>query len=178
MPRLAIISVLLLFMMACGGGSSSRGAFEGPITVPFGGNAPGPGQGDPADDPGSGTELDQARQRWIDSGIVNYRYTLQRSAFAPQSFTDPVRVEVRGGQVVSQTYVNTGQAIIPMNTNWWTTIDGLFDILQNAYDGDADSIQVTYDPQLGFPTFASIDYVFGLADEEVGWTASNLTTLP
>ena len=169
-PMLCALTAVLL---ACGGGGSSSSSFDGPITVPLGDNAPPPGPGVP-----SGSETDAQRQVWRDLGIQDYQYTLQRTVFGPSVLTDPVVVEVRGGTVVSRTYEQTGLPTDPQYDSWWPSIDGLFDIVQDAYDAGADSITVQYDPTFAYPSFASIDPVSGLADDEHAFTAGRLVILP
>ena len=51
----------------------------------------------------------------------------------------------------------------------YVTIDELFNTIQEAIDGKASQIIVTYDPEVGYPTEASIDYDARIADEEYGF---------
>jgi hypothetical protein len=178
--RLLVVPVLLtlVFLPACGGGGggSSIPEEDGPLTVPYDGPDVQP-DGDGGGGSGESSALDQARALWDSQGITDYTYTLQRTAFAPPQYTAAVIVVVRGGQVISQTYQQTGQPVTPLNTAWWPTIDGLFDILQDAYDRNAEVIQVTYDPTYGFPTWANIDYDTGLGDDEHSFGAGTFTPM-
>lgn len=172
--RSLFIAALLatLVLVGCGGGSSSSGPDELNLPTTPSSNPPPSQQGGGGG--GTQTVLDQNRTLWQSQGILNYTYRCQRSIFGPSTFTDPVTVTVQGGQVTSQVYEQTGQPVDPQYSNWWPSIEGLFDILQQAYDAPADSITVTYDPNLGYPTFGSIDPVSGLADDEHAFNASNV----
>ena len=60
------------------------------------------------------------------------------------------------------------------------TIDKLFTILKDAYTGKgdfeqkADTVNVTYHAQMGYPTTFFIDVSQTIADEEQGYTVTNL----
>jgi len=153
MPRVLAVSLFIcLVSAACGGGSSpSTIPYDGPMTVPYNGPAISPPPPAPATGPQA--ELDRERALWDRQEIVNYRFTLQRTIFGPPPFTDPVVVQVRGGQVASQVYELTGLPVNPKDASWWPPIIGLFEILQDALDRNADQIDVTYDPGLGYPTW-------------------------
>jgi hypothetical protein len=92
-------------------------------------------------------------------------------------FTDPVVVEVRSGTVVSRTYEQTGLAVNPQYSYWWPDIEGLFAIIEDAWARNAASIQVAYDPGLGFPQWANIDFDTSLADEEVAFSVRDFRSL-
>ena len=117
------------------------------------------------------------RARWNAAGIMNYRYTLFREAFAPPALTAPVVVEVRNGVVVSRKYEATGQPAPVTHSSWWPSLDGLFDLVANAY-ANGDEVFVQYHGTLGFPVFGNIDPNPGLADDESKFTASGFTILP
>jgi len=172
---LALILLASLSLVACGGGGSSGTLSKngsGTVNIdppPHQGGSGGSGGSD--DEPQD--EVTEKRALWESQGLANYDFVLQRSSFSPQPLVDPVAIQVRGGQVVSRIYVNTGLPATPPNPGWWPTIDGLFDFLRAAKDANADTIQVTWDAQRGFPTYAFVDYVTGLADEEQGFTLTN-----
>ena len=109
----------------------------------------------------------EARARWSAAGVDNYAMTLERSCFCPEEYRGPFAVSVRDGAVVS---VQFGVDALP--TDRAVTIDGLFDLIADAYRRDAARVDVAYDPALGYPTRIAIDYLEQAADEEVGYTVS------
>jgi hypothetical protein len=173
--RTAIVLLLVLgaipALPGCGGGSSRPKSGASSPSHPFPSNPSGGGA--PVE-----SELDRQLRLFCDQGIVNYRYRLQRIVFGPQQYTDAVLVTVRSGTVVSQVYEQSGNPVNPMDPSWWPTIDGLFALIQDAYDRNAAVIQVAYDPDLGYPTSASIDYDLGLGDDEHAFTADQFVPLP
>ncbi|MEN8150034.1 MAG: DUF6174 domain-containing protein [Planctomycetota bacterium] len=164
---LLIIGSIATLPACGGGGSAGSSAKQGSGTVNV--NPP-PHQGGGG---GGGTdEIDEARALWDSQGLTNYDYVLQRSSFSPQYLLEPVIVAVRGGVVVSRTYVKTGLPATAGGPDWWPAIDGLFDFLEAARDGGAETVQVTFDAQRGYPTHAFVDYFSGMADDERGFTVT------
>jgi TATA-box binding protein (TBP) (component of TFIID and TFIIIB) len=125
-------------------------------------------------------QLTASEKLWKDQGLRNYDFTLQREAFAPEDWRGPVNIQVRNGAAVSLIYVSSGTAVTGGKFDNADTIDKLFTMLKNAYTGKgefeqkADTINVTYDPQMGYPTNFYIDVSQMIADEEQGYTVTNL----
>jgi hypothetical protein len=114
------------------------------------------------------TELERAEARWERSGPESYVYAVQRICFCLVEETGPVRVRVEDGVAVEWTYVASGDPLPQTARARFPTVDGLFDILRDAYAEDAHDIVVSYDPHLGYPSEFSIDYDEQVADEELG----------
>ncbi len=151
--------------------------------VPLAG-CPAPAEVDPEIDPGfepageySGgepaersPELDAARQRWEDAGLDAYQFTLQRICFCPMpDYTGPFEVTVRHGTL--DTVLLEGAVVADERG---MTVDDLFALIEDAYEREAESVDVTFDPDLGYPTSISIDYSSLMADEEMGYRVSGL----
>jgi hypothetical protein len=79
-----------------------------------------------------------------------------------------VRIRVEDGVAVEWTYVDTESPLPPSARPRFPTVGGLFDILRAAYAEDAHDVDVSYDPDFGYPTELSIDYDEQVADEELG----------
>jgi major membrane immunogen (membrane-anchored lipoprotein) len=127
-------------------------------------------------------ELATNEKLWKNQGVRDYDFTLQRQAFAPEDWRGPVNIQVRNGTAVSVTYVSSGTAVTEGKFDNADTIDDLFTILKNAYTGKgefkqfgkkADTINVTYNTQMGYPTEFYIDVSQMIADEEQGYTITN-----
>jgi len=125
-------------------------------------------------------ELTNNEKLWKDQGLRNYDFTLQRDCFCPEDWRGPVNIQVRNGAAVSVTYVSDGAAVTEGKFDKADTIEKLFTILKNAYDGKgdfeqkADAVNVTYNTQMGYPTTFYIDVSQTIADEEQGYTVTNL----
>ena len=86
-----------------------------------------------------------------------------------------VRVTVKGGVITGVTELASEVAHDP---ELFRTVDGLFDLVQDAYNRNAHEVQVEFDPSRGYPTRIWIDYVLMITDEEIGFTLlSDVTAL-
>ena len=121
-------------------------------------------------------ELDTAKARWDDSGLTDYTFDFNWSCFCMDEFTARVKVTVVDGNVSSVNRLEDGQPVGVAIKDLFVTIPGLFARLQRAIDSGAASIQVEFDPMSGIPISAFIDDSTMIADEEIGWSASNLST--
>jgi hypothetical protein len=123
--------------------------------------------------------LAEAQQRWESLALENYDYQYQRQCFCQIDYVRPMAVQVREGQIVSVLYADEeGGTVSEEIAQNVPTIDGLFSILRDAVDTGAASIQASYDEGQGYPRQAFIDYDFRIADEELGFSASELVPQP
>jgi len=113
------------------------------------------------------------RDAWEALNLRSYDYTLRISCYCLDEVTSPVRVQVRAGGIASLSYVHNGEPVAEAYQGSFPTIDGLFAKLRDAFDSGADSVSVEYDSALHFPRAISIDYVLEMADDEIGYAASD-----
>ncbi len=127
-------------------------------------------------DPASGQqrELDLNRDRWRSENITEYTYTLQITCFCPPEITQPVLVRVSEDSILSVVDAASGEPVEGSLIGNFYTVDDLFDVVQDAIDGEAHQLSVTYDPHLGYPISIVIDYDELAVDEELALTASEL----
>jgi hypothetical protein len=122
-------------------------------------------------------QLQRSKQLWTKQNISNYRFTLRRSCFCSFETRQPVKIEVRNGQVTSIVPAMNG---VPFNREDFTSNDSiakLFDVVEDAIARKAHRLSVTYHPTLGYPTKIDIDYDQRMADEELSITIENLQAL-
>ena len=93
--------------------------------------------------------------------------------FCRQDLLDPVTIRVVDGIVASVAYVESGEAPEHDGFGRYVTIDGLFDTIQEAIDGEASEVTVSYDAAIGYPTNGRLDYDARMVDEEYMFTASD-----
>lgn len=123
--------------------------------------------------------LTASENLWKAQNLRNYDFTLQRNCFCPEDIRGPVNIQVRNGAAVNITYADSGANVTGGKFDHADTIDKLFTILKDAYTGrnefsqKADSVNVTYDARLGYPTDFFIDVSQTIADEEQGYTVTN-----
>ena len=118
-------------------------------------------------------KLQAARLKWERTRPAAYTITVARFCFCTQEGSGPVIVSVRDGVVESRTYVDNGAAVAPTDAGNFPTVDGLFEVIEDARRQGAYAINVTYDPARGFPVVISIDYERATADDELTYRATN-----
>lgn len=118
------------------------------------------------------------RKLWNSNNIVSYRYTFSNSCFCISDARGPVVIEVRNGQTVSITSVETGQPVDPQFFQNYNTIPKLFNVIQDAIARQASSLTVQYNARYGYPTQINVDYNAQIADEEIYLTIENFEILP
>ncbi|MDZ8107728.1 MAG: DUF6174 domain-containing protein [Nostoc sp. DedQUE12a] len=123
-------------------------------------------------------QLQFNRNLWTKQNISNYRYTFSNGCFCIPEARGPVIIEVRNGQTTSITSVETGQPV--QNREYfehYNTIPKLFNVIQDAISRRASSLDVAYNPRLGYPTKINIDYNSQIADEEIYLTIENFQVI-
>ena len=118
---------------------------------------------------GSGrrAELERQRAKWARQHITSYRLVYRRDCFCGAEFTAATEIEVRAGQIATASYTESGDPIPGYVHDGLPTVDGLFAIIAEAIDQEADLLEVTYDPTRGYPQKVAIDYRFNAQDDEV-----------
>ena len=121
--------------------------------------------------------LAEARQRWEDTGITSYTWTVDLLCFCGP--LGPLQVTVRDGEVAETTpldpRVEAGQDELPTAT----TVEDLFQKAEDALTSeDSGAVSITYDETYGYPTKMDIDWIRDAVDDEDTWEASDLTPLP
>ena len=114
-------------------------------------------------------ELAIARAKWADAALDGYTMTITRSCFCPPEYRGPYRVVMDGGEAASVTYEGR-----PSDVGEPPSVDALFALLESAYAEGAARVDVTYHDELGYPIELYIDRDERLADEEIGYSISEL----
>lgn len=107
--------------------------------------------------------LRKAQVRWSSARVQDYTVVVQHLCFC--GYVRPVRITVRSGAIVSSVDAETGEPVPSYATV--RDIAALFTLIRKAIDDGADRLEVTYDSQLGYPTFINIDYIKNAVDDEL-----------
>lgn len=119
-----------------------------------------------ADDTKAPDELTTHRDQFSEAMHGSYRFTWRRSCECSQESTTPIRITVQQGSIISAVNLETNQPVSTDTLQTLKTIEGVFDTIEDAYNENAASIQVVYDPTTSYPTSIGIDYDHGIADDE------------
>lgn len=121
-------------------------------------------------------DLVDSRAKWeaATSNGQSASYTAQTSCFCPEDYTRPMNITEQNGKIVDATYADTGEAVPSYIRDGLLSMSERFDQLEDAYLSDAERVDVTYDPQLDYPSSVYIDQSFMMADEEISYTVKDL----
>jgi len=115
-------------------------------------------------------ELSVEEQKWRDQNLESYEFTLQINCFCIREYTLPKRVVVQNNEVVQVDDTPYEE----LNDSAIQTIDGYFDFIRETRKQNPDEEEITYDTDLGYPTYIFFDISYQIADEEIRYTISEL----
>ncbi len=118
------------------------------------------------------------KKRWADSGLSTYQYTYQRTCFCVRDWTRPVVIDVANDRIARIVYADDEAPVGPTYWKSYQTVDELFALIDSALVRDAAQVTVQFDEALGYPSQLYIDEDLGIADEELGITASDVRSQP
>ena len=121
-------------------------------------------------------DLNQNREAWESLGLQNYQLIQRKTCFCGPPANRFTRLEIRDGELVAATDVETGEPVPEDRRIEFRSVGTLFDLIQDAIDRNAASLIVGYHRELGYPTEVFIDYQANVADEELGYEITQLTT--
>lgn len=126
------------------------------------------------------TEFDKNLAKWQAAKITHYSYSLSVSCFCAFMDQMPVAIEMKDGEIVSITSTN-GEVITSTNDLYsilksYAGMDMLFNQVKAALES-ADKVEVTYNPDNGFPTSIAIDQIEGAVDDELYITLGDFKVL-
>ena len=116
-------------------------------------------------------DISVEEKKWREQGIEDYEFTLQISCFCIREYTLPKRIVVENNQVISV----DGTPYEELNDSSFRTIDGFFNYIRETRERNPEEENITYDPKLGYPTYIYFDISYMIADEEIGYTISDLS---
>ena len=76
-------------------------------------------------------------------------------------------MRVTADSVTSRVYADDGTPVPAQHAESFPTVDGLFQLILDAIEDDADEIDVVYDPDTGVPLEIAIDFIEMAADDEL-----------
>lgn len=122
---------------------------------------------------GESSQLSDAKAQFETANLDSYSFTWTQSCFCDLARGRATRISVTGDTITRAIYVDDHTQ--SQNTDI-RTIDGVFAWIDRAYDQHYDTIDITYDAELGYPTKIYFDPVKNASDEETQVVLSNFTT--
>ncbi len=121
--------------------------------------------------------LEASRALWFASRIDAYRYRFRWECYCVPDYVRVVDITVVNRTIISVVDAETGEPLATQAAAQYRTIEGLFDFVRESIDYPAASIHAVFDSNLGYPSVAYVDYVAGIADEELGFRVYALSPL-
>lgn len=174
MVRSSLLIVLVALLPACGDSSPNTMPTPTASATSTGTPTPSPSP-TPAADPAA--LLMENRALWNHVGAIRYRMIERVTCYCLFDHPHLVAIEVLNGQIVVIRDVWTGAEVINPTQGAYRTVDEIFDLLEEAISSQADRIAVEYSPFVGAPIDAYVDYDLTLADEEMGFSISEMIIL-
>ncbi len=113
-------------------------------------------------------EIALHRARWEAHRPSSYVYEMQRICFCAEGAQGPVRIRVQGTQIVERTYTSSGAPVASEFQSLFPSVDGLFDMLDEAVDRDPYEFTVRWHDEIGVPLEFYVDYDARVFDDELG----------
>jgi len=121
-------------------------------------------------------DLDNNRMLFAQDPRMSYQFTWQQSCFCPEDTIRPIRITVSGTNLTNAVYVSDQQPVSAAVRDTLKTIPGVFELIRQMLQRDADEIRVEYDASLHYPTSVFIDITKNASDEEMDLHLSDFTT--
>ena len=115
------------------------------------------------------------KNKWDNFNINNYTFELTKSCFCPQEEVKEVTIEK--GNIVSAKFIPSNTKIDLSKRGDIYSINGFFELIQDAFDSKASKVTVTYDETKGYPTNIYIDQNEMITDEEISYRVKNFKVL-
>ena len=116
--------------------------------------------------------LAAARSVWIAAAPATYEFTYSRLCFCLVEF--PARVHVDAGVVTRVVDLQSSETLPAERNAGFPTVEELFIELDDLIRLEPFRLEVQYDPELGYPSFVSVDIEERVVDEEFSYTVEDL----
>ncbi len=109
------------------------------------------------------------RAFWESKRPARYVYELERWCKCPKEEQGPVRVTVEGTVVVERRHPETGAVVASSLNGAFPSVDGLFDMLEDAVRRKPWSVNVSWDGELGYPRDFYVDFESNVLYDELSY---------
>ena len=128
------------------------------------------------DEPAKVHTLESARAAWAAQGKSSYTIDQQGGCgFCVPIFYEKVRITVQNNQITNVINLRDNQPVPEDQWQVFSTLEDLFQTVEEFETRNPFKSSVTYDPKYGYPTVVSVDYSQGVADDEYAITTTGLT---
>ncbi|MEK9614205.1 MAG: DUF6174 domain-containing protein [Flavobacteriaceae bacterium] len=115
-------------------------------------------------------ELTVYEKKWAQQELRDYQFILQITCFCIEEYTRPKTVVVKNNEVISV----DGTSIAEWSDPSFRTIDDFFKYIREIQSQNPARESLKFDEVKGYPTYIFFDIDERIADEEIGYTISDL----
>ena len=115
--------------------------------------------------------LIENKKRWKDAQTKNYSFVVKKSCFCP--YEENIQISVDNEKVIESKYIPSNISINIDKKQ--KTIDGYFNIIEEAINENVYALSVNYDALYGYPKVISINYDEQMVDEEISYSLTHFT---
>ena len=127
---------------------------------------------------GDRRDLEANWEKWQAADTNQYVYHYRKHCACRKDALAEVAVTVDAGTITNVIYIREDyktRAEVPEDRRqWYSTIDDLFRMIEEAIHLDANVVDVDYHPTMGYPTRIFIDYDESTLDDEIDIRVSML----
>jgi hypothetical protein len=109
------------------------------------------------------------RALWASKRPSAYVYELQRICECTVDAQGPVRIRVQGTTVVERSYTASGVPVASGLAGVFPSMEGLFDLLEEAAKKDPWYMNMNWDPELGYPRDLYVDLKSNVMNDEISY---------
>jgi hypothetical protein len=108
-----------------------------------------------------------AKAKWLKAKLSDYRFTLMQSCECLPEAIEPTVIVVRGDKVAEAFYKRTGIAVDSVRQSRLPTINGLFQMIDDAYAKPAALVRFKANVDVGYLEEIFVDRDAAMVDEEL-----------
>ncbi len=119
-------------------------------------------------------EIQANKEKWLSHAVNEYQIEMQKICFCAPDVVRLMIFEIANNEIKTARYADTGGEVDPSHYNQYSTIEGIFLLVEQALEKNPADISIAYDEEYGYIKEFSVDYQVHIADDEITIIASNM----
>ncbi|MCZ6565411.1 MAG: DUF6174 domain-containing protein [Gammaproteobacteria bacterium] len=119
-------------------------------------------------------EVQANKEKWLAHGVKRYQIEMQKLCFCAPDAVRLMIFDIADDEIITVRYADSGDAVNPSLYNQYSTVEGLFALVELALRRDPAVLAIAYNDEFGYIKELTIDYKENIADDEVTIIASNM----
>lgn len=114
------------------------------------------------------------KEKWLSLGIKQYQIEMQKICYCVADAVRLMIFQVSDNEIKDVSYADSGDAVDPSHYSQLNTVEGMFDLVEQALVKNPASIVISYNDEYGYIKELTVDYQQNIADDEFTFIASNM----